>query len=78
MGLFKRILFECPKCQGGMEVQSKVGEGEIGTYFSHEVPVEIAEDIEGETVRCDTCERSWQVVEIPKQRKTTRMGLVRG
>lgn len=54
MGLFNSIYAKCPNCGGSIEFQSKAGNC-ISTYPIDSVPLEIAEDINGEWGTCEVC-----------------------
>jgi hypothetical protein len=73
MGVFNTIRFQCPRCDGVIEAQSKV-DGGCADYSCREVPAIIAESIENEMVWCRACDRSYVVVRLAS--KTVRMGLV--
>ena len=62
MGCYDSVLFQCPRCDKEIEVQSKAGECAMSHISPSEVPVVIAKSIEGETVRCPQCHHMWSVV----------------
>lgn len=64
MGMFDRIHFTCPRCDAGIEAQSKHGECTLADISSNAVPIAIAADIVGEEVWCNECMRTWTIVSI--------------
>jgi hypothetical protein len=74
MGMYDSVTFNCPSgCPDRLEVQSKAGPCLLGEIDQSEVPREIAEDVVGDTVRCDTCDLLWRVTIV--SRSTVRMEL---
>ncbi len=62
MGLFDYIHVTCPKCDDQMVTQSKAGPCAMRDFSPDSVPIEIAKDVEGETIHCETCDRSYIIV----------------
>ena len=56
MGMFDRVIARCPSCNTEVEFQSKAGDCTLSRYDSHEVPIEIAKDIDGDCKRCPSCD----------------------
>ncbi len=61
MGCFDEVTFDCPDCGTRLTVQSKAGKCMMATYDMGEVPMEIAADIDGQSVWCSTCEKSIRI-----------------
>lgn len=55
MGMFDEVCFKCPDCEFRVNVQSKAGKCDLKSYNSLEVPVEIANDIDGDVIFCENC-----------------------
>lgn len=55
MGMFDTVVFKCSRCGGRVELQSKAGDCILAEYSASEVPVAIAVDVQGESVKCDGC-----------------------
>ena len=53
MGTFDSVLARCPECGAEVEFQSKAGECRLRRYHASSVPMEIAADIDGTSVRCE-------------------------
>ena len=62
MGMFDSVFFYCSKCGESMEVQSKAGDCDLKRYRNDSVPTNIAIDIKGETVICESCGSSYEVL----------------
>jgi hypothetical protein len=73
MGMFDSVMFNCPKCNKVIEVQSKSGACTLACYEPDEVPAAIAGDIYGELVSCE-CGEEWKVSSSDIH-KTVRMML---
>lgn len=76
MGCFDSVYFRCPKCDERIEVQSKAGECYMGSFDEDVVPVAIANDIQGNSVECGACSRSY-VIETNNILSDVRMHLRR-
>lgn len=55
MGMFDSVMVICPRCKSLVEFQSKAGKCDMETYSVHEVPPEIALDIDGNSESCKGC-----------------------
>lgn len=55
MGCPDYIHTTCPKCQAAVKFQSKAGECKCRDYTIDAVPMEIASDLNGETIVCEGC-----------------------
>lgn len=64
MGMFDSVIFNCPSCERGIEIQSKAGECNLRNFSNHAVPVEIAVDIDGRSAWCENCNRSFTIKAI--------------
>lgn len=62
MGLFDSVMFQCPKCKGTVEVQSKAGDCILKEYPEDDVPTAIAADIDGEVYWCVVCSEDFRVI----------------
>ena len=60
MGMYDCIYVECPDCGREIEFQSKAGECSCTSYTIHDVPPEIAGDINGKYAQCN-CGKSVQL-----------------
>lgn len=54
MGMYDKIIFNCKNCGFVMEKQSKADECMLAKYWER-VPKAIAEDIIGDTIKCEKC-----------------------
>ena len=52
MGVYDSVLFHCPFCGEGFDIQSKVGDCQLHTYKLDKVPLSIAKDVSMERVKC--------------------------
>ena len=57
MGMFDYVIVECPNCSGRVEFQSKVGDCILTEYDEYTMPIEIAQDLNNEEMRCAHCKR---------------------
>ncbi len=55
MSSFDTVRFDCPKCTAKIDVQSKAGRRKLTLFDATRVPYEIAGDIFGAQVKCDSC-----------------------
>jgi hypothetical protein len=55
MGMFDTVHFNCPSCNKLMEVQTKAGDCNLRIYHSDEVPLGIADDLNGDKEECGNC-----------------------
>jgi len=55
MGMFDRVICNCPNCGEEVEFQSKVGDCLLNRFTLDRVPMNIAMDINGSSVTCDNC-----------------------
>lgn len=55
MGMYDSVMVECPHCKTLVEFQSKAGKCDMEKYPVHEVPPEIAVDIDGDSESCNNC-----------------------
>jgi ssDNA-binding Zn-finger/Zn-ribbon topoisomerase 1 len=55
MGMFDTVDFECPNCHQQLQVQSKAGPCNLGTYYEKAVPLSIASDLNGDKEECPGC-----------------------
>jgi len=53
MGMFDRVWADCPECGEPVEFQSKVGNCCLDSHSSDHVPVEIANDLDGDVMMCN-------------------------
>jgi len=59
--MFDSVVMLCPSCEAYLSLQSKAGECALKEYPIHNVPVEIAVSIEGDTVVCPTCNTKFRI-----------------
>lgn len=69
MGMFDRVWANCPACNEQVEFQSKAGKCNLADYGASAVPLEIATDLDGETVVCPKCDKVVKI-SIPKTTPT--------
>jgi len=73
MGMFDSVRTKCPKCPDGiLEWQSKSGDCILKEFSVHQVPMNIAFDINGETTICNEC-RTVFVIILPFEINTVSM-----
>ncbi len=77
MGMFDRVWFRCPECDGSVEVQSKAGKCHLTDYPQSEVPTDIASDIFNEVVYCEKCDTPYTVEFDQEPQGFHRMRLVK-
>jgi hypothetical protein len=53
--MFDRVLAPCPECGHKVEFQSKAGKCVLASYDIEEVPIAIAENIDGMVKQCSNC-----------------------
>jgi len=63
MGMFDSIMFNCPSCDSSLEEQSKSGRCMLDIYPGYKVPVGIAEDIIGNQLYCEKCDKTYIIRE---------------
>lgn len=72
VGCFDSVMFRCPNCGEKIEAQTKAGQCLMEHFSPFDVPTYIAEDIDGEHVKClgwwdddgnrtHGCDKSWRV-----------------
>jgi len=61
MGMYDEITFGCPVCSDLLVEQSKAGDCCLMRYPEDAVPIHIADDIVGELLYCEQCERSYKI-----------------
>ena len=55
MGMFDTVIFKCPRCGKEVQEQTKVGRCVLAYYEEKEVPVGIAQSLDGDTICCYEC-----------------------
>ena len=55
MGMYDMVRLRCPHCKKLVEFQSKAGECRLHVYNEVQVPVAVAESIDGEVAQCKQC-----------------------
>lgn len=60
MGIYDSVVVACTQdnCNGVIEFQSKAGKCQLSTFSINEVPLAIAESINGEIENCPKCGKS--------------------
>lgn len=76
MGMFDTVIFGCPNCGKHVEIQTKAGKCNLGKIPCYEIPIEIALSIEGEYVRCENCDNSFQIKKAEEPITTIGMRLI--
>ena len=76
MGMYDTVCFTCPACDSPLEVQSKAGSCTLSMIDSMEVPLGIADNIVGEHVQCDSCNKTFRVF-MPVRIATVQLSLGR-
>lgn len=61
MGMFDSVIHRC-KCGNDVEWQSKADECVLAVYKTTEVPVTIANDINGEEQKCQECGTTYKLL----------------
>ena len=64
MGMFDRVIVDCPNCEGFVEFQSKAGVCESASFHITAVPLEIAQDINLDESTCDYCKSRFIISKI--------------
>ena len=59
MGCYDTVTFRCPKCQNRLSRQSKAGDCNLLSFSSKLVPLVVAADLQGCTVKCRHCSSEW-------------------
>ncbi len=72
MGLYDSVITECPDCEAPIEFQSKAGNRALECFNKYEVPVDIANDIDGNIEYCSNCGCPVHI-QISIMPQTTRM-----
>lgn len=67
MGMFDSVYLKCPECGSQVELQSKAGECLLINYSRDNVPLNIAEDLDGRIV---TCTNGHRTIVVKLERKT--------
>lgn len=75
MGMFDTVIVRCPLCNTKMEFQSKAGDCELNEYEVYEVPVVVAQDINGSTDWCPSCGKRIEI-RVPFKIDTVCMTIV--
>lgn len=56
MGMFDSVYASCPKCNSGVEFQSKAHDCYLANYaVGSTIPLAIVADLDGKVQRCDAC-----------------------
>jgi hypothetical protein len=55
MGMFDRLIVNCPRCNNIVEFQSKAGDCGLNVYDIHNVPPQIALDLKDDSEQCSNC-----------------------
>jgi len=76
MGMYDTVIFNCPKCNGVIEEQSKAGERLLNNYSANEVPVDIANDIIYGEVYCGNCCTTYIIQAKSRYPLTIPLGLI--
>lgn len=66
MSMFDSVLVKCRKCEQTLHFQSKAGECMNNFHLIDSVPVEIAVDLNGRSVKCNCGEINTITADIPK------------
>lgn len=62
MGCFDSVKAVCPKCKGeDLEWQTKIYGCEMQTFYTGDVPLEIAADINGSVETCHNCGSRFEI-----------------
>lgn len=75
MGMFDSVMFRCPECGNRIEEQSKVGDCLLHTFDSHEVPTDIAADIDKCVVFCENCKGDFVIGNVYQLQASVHMRL---
>ena len=66
MGCFDSLIVPCPGCGDSVEFQSKAGDCSLARYTVQDVPLKIAQDLDGEVRHCHDCARPVRVRMLPR------------
>lgn len=61
MSCFDTVCFSCPACKSSIQVHSKAGACELANHPGSQVPLAIAAELEGTTLKCSACSADWQI-----------------
>jgi uncharacterized Zn finger protein len=76
MGMFDTISVDCPKCSAKLHVQTKTGPCVLNTYSLDEIPVDMAEYLDGTIDNCGHCGYVFHIVLAePLPKMTIKMKL---
>jgi hypothetical protein len=62
VGMFDTVLINCRKCGAELEVQTKTGPCTLATYRLDNVPIDVAEGLDGKGVWCEHCDNHNDIV----------------
>lgn len=65
MGMFDRVMVECPWCSQSHEAQSKSGPCNLGQYTMRDVPTSVIPGVLG-VERCEHCDRPFEIREVSR------------
>lgn len=57
MGMYDSVIAKCPHCHSSVEFQSKADVCHLRRFTPREVPVSIADDLDGQEVKCECCNK---------------------
>ncbi len=77
MGCYDSVFFKCPKCGDRLEAQSKASDCRLRDIDCDKVPIEIADDLNGEPIYCEPCGMRYVMakLDLPPP-KTVHMALI--
>jgi predicted RNA-binding Zn-ribbon protein involved in translation (DUF1610 family) len=70
MGMFDEVNVSCTTCGSIVSFQSKAGECVLATFSKDSVPIEIANDIDGDTELCPDCGEPTTIHSMVVEKKT--------
>lgn len=64
MGMFDRVMAECPNCGEAIEFQSKSGPCSLADYSVNDAPDEVMEGVVGDVETCPKCQSEWRILPV--------------
>lgn len=61
MGLFDSVLMTCPVCHHDVEWQSHAGPCILSLHSTHQVPLAMAQDLDGVWAQCRGCGKPYEL-----------------
>jgi uncharacterized protein YbaR (Trm112 family) len=65
MGMYDEVALRCPKCDARLTYQSSAGECILRTHDADDVPEDIADGANDDTIWCTACDKQWRIISRP-------------